>query len=557
MSSFHELGLHQNILKALDELSFKEPTEIQAEAIPYILDSTKDVIALAQTGTGKTAAFSLPLLEKITPRSDHIQALILCPTRELCLQITKDIQDFSRYLEGITVVSVYGGERIDLQVKALRKGCQIVVGTPGRVLDLINRKNLKLHTIQYLVLDEADEMLNMGFAEDLDAILATTPAQKQTLLFSATMLPEVERMAKKYMKNAEHIQVHKRNTGTASVEHQYCMVHARDRYEALRRIADMNPDIYGIIFCRTRRETQEVSTKLIADKYPADALHGDIEQSQREYVMDRFRKKQIQLLVATDVAARGIDVSNLTHVINYNLPDQLESYIHRSGRTGRAHQTGVAITIIHMKEIGKIRQLERKIGRPFTRIEVPTGTQICEKQLSHFIEKMGSVSVDAKKIAPFMALASEKLGALGREELLQHLVSVELERFSERYENAPDLNVQGNAETHHHSSDRSRHKKGKAPNKNIAFAPFTLNLGKKDRFTPRDLFALLNNDRHLRGIEVGKIRIEDSHTEFDADQQYAPVLQNAFRNQKFAGKALFIKSVRNTAPQRNKKRKRK
>ncbi len=556
MTAFKTIGLRSEILLALEELEFETPTTIQEKTIPYLLSSQKDLIALAQTGTGKTAAFSLPILEQIDPQARHVQSIILCPTRELCLQITKDIKAFSKHLPDISIVPVYGGERMDIQLRALKKGCQIVVGTPGRVHDFIRKKKLNIESIQYLVLDEADEMLNMGFKEDLDAILGTTPKKKQTLLFSATMLPSVEQIAKKYMRDTQQISASKRNTGTENVEHKYYMVHAKDRYEALRRIADMTPDIYGIVFCRTRRETQEVATKLMGDHYSADALHGDIEQKQREHVMNRFRRKQIQILVATDVAARGIDVNDLTHVINYNLPDQLESYLHRSGRTGRANKKGIALTIIHMKEVGKIHQLERKIGRPFQQVKVPTGKEICEMQLLHLIDKVGKSKVDEARIAPFLPMVYKKLESLSREELIEHMVSIEFHRFLEMYKNAPDLNVElrgggGGYKSHGRGKSQDRHRDrggkrrdgGGRRNQDVNFAHFEINFGSEKGFNAKNLFMLINKQSKLRGVEIGKISVGKSSTAFDADERYASALLSCFKRQKFWGTPVEMKKA--------------
>ncbi|MEP6792962.1 MAG: DEAD/DEAH box helicase, partial [Saprospiraceae bacterium] len=450
MSTFQEMGLKKEILDAIGEMGFETPTSIQEKAIPVILTSPKDIIGRAQTGTGKTGAFGLPILQKLNLKSEHVQAIILCPTRELCIQITKEIQNFAKNLLNVRVIPVYGGTSMDTQVYALKQKAQIVVGTPGRTLDLINRKKLKLEEIQWVVLDEADEMLSMGFKDDMDAILATTPKEKQTLLFSATMPHEIMRIVKTYMKDPIEIAAEQIQTGAENVTHHYYEVQARDRYVALKRIIDMQPEIYAIVFCRTRAETKEIAEKLSAEGYNSDALHGDLSQQQREYTLGRFRTKTLQLLIATDVAARGLDVSDLTHVINYNLPDDPDTYIHRSGRTGRAHRKGISITIINSRENNRIRDLERRVGKPFERKKVPTGKEICEKQLFHLVEKVENVEVEEKQIAEFLPVIFNKLAWLDREELIKRFVSVEFNRFLAYYKNAQDINID------HRKPDSSR-----------------------------------------------------------------------------------------------------
>ncbi|MDY6932567.1 MAG: DEAD/DEAH box helicase, partial [Halobacteriota archaeon] len=380
MTEFNEFNLSPELLRAVEDMGFKEPTPIQNKAIPFLLEAERDLIALAQTGTGKTAAFGLPIIEKLDPSEDGPQALVLCPTRELCLQITGDIEQYCKYLKEISVVAVYGGAKIEDQLRKIKKGVQIIVATPGRMNDIIGRKRVDLSRISTVVLDESDEMLNMGFKEELDAIIEKTPISKRTLLFSATISKQVEDIAKKYIRDPYEITVGKKNTGAENIDHIYYMVHAKDRYLALKRIADINPQIYGIIFCRTRKETKDVAEKLIRDGYDADAIHGDLSQVQREKVMNRFRSKNLQMLVATDVAARGLDVDDLSHIINYNLPDELEMYTHRSGRTGRAGRSGTSVAIINMKEKGKIKRIEKLIGKKFESRQIPNGVEICEKQ---------------------------------------------------------------------------------------------------------------------------------------------------------------------------------
>jgi len=441
MSTFHQMGLKKEILDAISEMGFETPTSIQDKVIPVILSSSQDIIGRAQTGTGKTGAFGLPILQKLNPKSEHVQALILCPTRELCIQITKEIQNYAKHLLNVRIIPVYGGASMDTQVYALKQKAQIVVGTPGRTLDLINRKKLKLEELQWLVLDEADEMLSMGFKDEMDAILATTSKEKQTMLFSATIPSEILRIVKTYMKDPVEIAAEQIRTGADNVTHHYYEVHARDRYVALKRVIDMQPDIYAIVFCRTRAETKEIAEKLSAEGYNSDALHGDLSQQQREYTLGRFRSKTLQLLIATDVAARGLDVTELTHVINYNLPDDPDVYIHRSGRTGRAHRKGISISIIHTRENNRIKDLERRVGKSFERKKVPTGKEICEKQLFHLVEKVENVEVEEKQIMEFLPVIFNKLSWLDREELIKRFVSVEFNRFLAYYKDATDINV--------------------------------------------------------------------------------------------------------------------
>ncbi|MGC9352771.1 MAG: DEAD/DEAH box helicase [Mariniphaga sp.] len=409
MTLFNTMGLSPEIQQAVELLGFETPTPIQDKTIPFLLENNTDMVALAQTGTGKTAAFGLPIIQQIDTSKKHTQALILSPTRELALQIASDLTNFSKFTQKINIVVVYGGADIRKQINELERGASIVVGTPGRTLDLIKRKKLKVNEIKWLVLDEADEMLSMGFKDDLDAILETSPKEKQTMLFSATMPKEIVSIANKYMTNPHEISVGRKNTGAENVEHHYYVIHAKDRYIALKRVADINPNIYGIIFCRTRAETKEVADKLMQDGYNADALHGDLSQAQRDHVMARFRGKHLQMLVATDVAARGLDVNDLTHVINYNLPDDPEIYIHRSGRTGRAGKKGISVTMIHLREKGKLRQVEKKVNKTFIQKPVPSGKEICEKQLFSLIDKMENTEVNEAEIGQFMPVIYKKL----------------------------------------------------------------------------------------------------------------------------------------------------
>lgn len=441
MNRFEELGLSEPVIKAITELGFENPTPVQEQAIPIILKQSKDLVALAQTGTGKTAAFGLPLTQLVDFTKRNVQALILCPTRELCLQITKDLKAYTKYISSANVTAIYGGASIDGQARDIRKGSQIVVATPGRMVDMIERRLVDIKQIRWAVLDEADEMLNMGFQEDLNTILSNTSNEKNVWLFSATMPNEVSRIARKYMENPHEITVGNRNQGAANIQHVYYVVHARDRYNALKRILDFNPGVYGIVFCRTRAETQDVSDSLIRDGYSADALHGDLSQAQRDFVMKRFRSKTIRMLVATDVAARGIDVDDITHVINYNLPDEIESYTHRSGRTARAGKSGTSIVILNMKEFGKIRMLERILGKKFVENKVPTGFDVCEKQLFHLVKKIHDTEVNEKGIEQYLPKIMEELKDLSKEELIKRFISDEFSRFLDYYKNAADLNT--------------------------------------------------------------------------------------------------------------------
>ncbi|SNR32059.1 ATP-dependent RNA helicase DeaD [Lutibacter agarilyticus] len=523
MTTFKDLGLNENIIKALTDLGYENPTEIQEKAIPQVIASKEDLKAFAQTGTGKTAAFSLPILEQIDINSNNTQAIILSPTRELALQIAKNIEDFAKHFKGFRVAAVYGGANIEEQIRKLKKGAHIVVGTPGRTVDLINRRQLKLANIEWLVLDEADEMLNMGFKDELDKILEVTPNTKQTLLFSATFPREVESIAKNYMTKPVEITSGQKNKGSDQVSHQYYVVSERNRYNALKRIADVNPDIYSIIFCRTRRETQEVADKLIKDGYNADALHGDLSQAQRDSVMGKFRKKHLQILVATDVAARGLDVTDLTHVINHKLPDQIESYTHRSGRTGRAGKEGISIAIVTAREKGKLRPIERIIGKQFVSTPVPTGKEICQNQLLKLIDKVHDIEINETEINDFLPSIYEKLEGLDREELIKRFVSLEFNTFLSYYENAPDLN---DSDQMRRSSDRDSRGKSR-DDENMS--RFFINIGRKDKLNPARLIGLINDQDIAKNIEIGQIEILDTFSFFELDKNYTEETISAFQ----------------------------
>lgn len=445
MNTFQELGLSKELLQAIEDMGFETPSDVQSKTIPLLLKKETDVVSLAQTGTGKTAAFGFPMLQKIDAKSSITQGLILSPTRELCLQITKELKNYSKYIKGINVVAIYGGASITDQAKNVKKGAQILVATPGRMQDMIRRRIVDLSKVEYCVLDEADEMLNMGFFEDITAILSNTPDDKSTWLFSATMPKEVATIAKKFMYQPEEITVGTKNAGTKNVKHEYYQVSGRDRYPALKRLADAHPDIFSVVFCRTKRDTQRVAEKLIEDGYNAGALHGDLSQNQRDMVMKSFRNKQIQMLVATDVAARGIDVDNVSHVINYQLPDEIETYTHRSGRTGRAGNKGVSMIIVTSSESRKIRTIEKIIQSKIKAKKIPTGIEICETQLYHLAQKIHQTQIN-EEIIPYLPKVEEVLNDLSKEELIQRLVSVEFARFHDYYKNAKDLNTSGGDE---------------------------------------------------------------------------------------------------------------
>lgn len=571
--NFEELGLRPELLKAVEKLGFVEPMPIQEQVIPYMLNENTDLVGLAQTGTGKTAAFGLPILNMIDVNEKKLQALVLSPTRELCIQIANDLKHYAEFIPQIKVVPVYGGENIVTQFKELDVTPQILVATPGRLIDLIERKKVSLSEIIYLVLDEADEMLNMGFIEDIETILQGVPEDRRTLLFSATMPAEIADIAKKYMKNYHEISVGIRNSGAENVEHFYYMVKAQNRYLALKRIVDINPDIYGIVFCRTRQETKEVADKLMQDGYNADALHGDLSQAQRDYVMNRFRIHNLQLLVATDVAARGLDVSDLTHIINYNLPDENEVYIHRSGRTGRAGKQGVSISIIHVKELHKIKALEKITKKQFTRLMVPNGLEICKKQLFHLIDKMENVQINDEQIDVFLPHIYKKLGYLTKEDIINRFVSLEFNRFLDYYKDAQDINIEDRPSRNKRSKDdrnnrndddrrskandsrrddnykenrnsrRGRNDDGDYPERGTKVRMKINFGGSSDKVTPKNLLGLINSTTDDRSISITNIEITDKFSFFDvyADQAYK--LIDAFESQ--PRKGYYVDLVNN------------
>ncbi len=569
MNNFAKLGINDDLLKGLADLGFTQPTPVQAKVIPLVLERPIDLVSLAQTGTGKTGAFGLPLIQLTDSDSRKTQGLVLCPTRELCMQVARDLEGFARHVEGLRVLAVYGGASIEPQIKALRKGVQIIVATPGRLNDLINRGMIDFSGVHYVVFDEADEMLQMGFQDELNAILAHTPSQKSTLLFSATMSKGVAAIAGKYMTDPVEITIGKRNAGAENVRHDYYMVHAKDRYAALKRIVDNSPDIYSIIFCRTRKETNDVAGKLIQDGYNADALHGDLTQIQRDQVMKKFRAKNLQLLVATDVAARGLDVTDLTHVINYNLPDDTSNYTHRSGRTGRAGQAGISVAIINLKEKFKIREIEKNLNKKFNQGRIPSGMEICRKQLVGLIDEVTRIEVDHERIDPLYAEVAGKLEELSREELIKKFVSWEFRRFLDYYKNAPDLNINGKPQKERPLKERTQKERSlkerllkktpvkierkQAPVKSGAdrdrhFTRFFLNVGRRQGILPQALIGKINEIPGAGRIDVGKIDIMRNRTLIEADSRYAPKILAAFQQAQINGKTVTIEIDKAKSP---------
>ena len=534
MNKFEKLGLSEELLKSINELGFEKPTPIQENIIPVILEGY-DVIGQAQTGTGKTAAFGLPILQKIDVTRYQPQALILCPTRELCLQIADDLNDYSKYIDNLKVLPVYGGSSIESQIKTLKRGVHVVVATPGRLLDLMNRKTVDLGTIRNVIMDEADEMLNMGFTDSINAILAEVPPARNMLLFSATMPQGIASIMKKYMKNPKEIVIGNKNEGNKNIKDIYYMVRAQDKYLALKRIADFYPNIYGIVFCRTRKETQEIADKLMQEGYNADSLHGELSQAQRDTVMQKFRIRNLQLLVATDVAARGLDVDDLTHVINYGLPDDTESYTHRSGRTGRAGKTGTSIAIINLREKGKMREIERIIGKKFIQGEMPTGKQICEKQLLKVIDELEKVKVNEDEICDFMPDIYRKLDWLSKEDLIKRMVSHEFNRFLDYYRNREEIEIATGSERNAKGSERGGSTRQAAP----GFKRLFINLGKMDNFFPNELISLLNSNTRGR-IELGRIDLMQKFSFFEVEEKEVGNVVKALNRANWNGRKVSV-----------------
>ena len=535
MKTFEELGVSPEIRRAIEEMGYENPMPVQEEVIPYLLGENNDVVALAQTGTGKTAAFGLPLLQQIDVKNRVPQSLILCPTRELCLQIAGDLNDYSKYIDGLKVLPVYGGSSIDSQIRSLKRGVHIIVATPGRLLDLMERKTVSLSTVHNIVMDEADEMLNMGFTDSINAILADVPKERNTLLFSATMSPEIARISKNYLQNAKEITIGRKNESTSNVKHVAYTVQAKDKYAALKRIVDYYPQIYGIIFCRTRKETQEIADKLMQEGYNADSLHGELSQAQRDAVMQKFRIRNLQLLVATDVAARGLDVDDLTHVINYGLPDDTESYTHRSGRTGRAGKTGTSIAIINLREKGKLREIERIIGKKFIAGEMPTGKQICEKQLIKVIDELEKVKVNEEEITDVMPEIYRKLEWLSKEDLIKRMVSHEFNRFLDYYRDREEIETPTDSRERNTRDSRERGSRKAAP----GFTRLFINLGKMDSFFPSELISLLNSNTRGR-IELGRIDLMKNFSFFEVEEKEAQNVVKALNRANWNGRKVSV-----------------
>lgn len=529
---YTELALDDSIQKAIAEMGFVEPTPVQEKVIPKIIAGSGDIIVLAQTGTGKTAAFGLPLMQTLQTKNKNPEAIILCPTRELCIQITKDLTAYAKYSESIRMVSVYGGSSIENQISKLKRGVQIVVATPGRLNDLIRRRRIVLKDIKTVILDEADEMLNMGFQEELDVILSHIPSEHQTLLFSATMPKQVANIAKKYMHKPEEIVLGNRNSGSDDVNHVYYMVHARDRYRALKILADYYPHMYSIVFCRTKAETQEVANSLMQDGYDADSLHGDLSQGMRDRVMEKFRKRNLQILVATDVAARGLDVKDLTHIINYNLPDDVEYYTHRSGRTGRAGKKGTSICIINMREKFKIKRIEKIIKKEFEYKRLPDGKEICEAQLFKLLDRLVNVEVNEKQIEQFLPGIYESFSGMDGKEIIKKFVSSEFNRFLEYYKDARDLNA---VETERSIKER------KTKTERIAHPAYlNINAGKSDGMTPKNLILLINNVTRGESVNIGQIVLLPKLSNFEIDKNDLELVTKALDGVEFQGRQLKL-----------------
>jgi ATP-dependent RNA helicase DeaD len=537
MVKFEEMGFTPSILKAIQELGFEQPMPVQKKVIPLMLGGDSDIIALAQTGTGKTAAFGLPLVQVTDTEIKSTQALILCPTRELCIQITGDLVDYARFIGKLKILAVYGGSSIDNQIRELKKGVHIIVATPGRLIDLIGRGAAKLSDVNTVILDEADEMLNMGFLDSINEILEEVPEGRRTLLFSATMSSEIESIARKHMNKPVEITIGTKNSSAENVSHVYYLIHAKDKYKVLKRIADFEPDIYAIIFCRTRRETQEVASKLINDGYNADALHGDLSQAQRDTVMQKFRLRNLHLLVATDVAARGLDVDDLTHVINFSLPDDAEVYTHRCGRTGRAGKTGVSVSLVHLREKHELQKIERMVKKPFKALPIPTGSEICGRQLFNWVNKLETVATNHHEIEKFLPEIESKLAGLDREELLKRVVSLEFDRFLDDYRLGEDLIEQVPEKE---SSNGRSGRNGSREQYQGKYTRLFINLGKSDGFYPEQLINLVNTNTTGRKIPIGKIDLLKTFSFFEVEAGNADDLIEVLNNAKFMDRRVAV-----------------
>lgn len=543
MATFEELGLQEKLLKAVSELGFTQPTPIQEKAIPVLLSGTKDLIGLAQTGTGKTAAFGLPLLQLADAGKKHPQALVICPTRELCMQIVNEVEQFKKHSTAIHVVAVYGGSSISMQIRDIRRGVQIVVATPGRLIDLIERKAINLDEIKYVVLDEADEMLNMGFQDDIEFILQNTPQRDSTWLFSATMPPEIRQVSKRYMKEPFEITIGKKNTANKNIDHQFYVTQAHHRYETLKRLIDFNPGMYGIIFVRTKADAQEIAEKLTREGYDIDALHGDLTQVQRNKVMDEFRDKVLQLLIATDVAARGIDVQGITHVVNYELPDDVEIYTHRSGRTGRAGKTGVCMSIVHAREIGKIRTIERMVQVPFHKVEIPSGKDVCRKQFFYFMDKLLQADISHGDYETYLPMLQEKFQDISKEEVLKRVAALEFDRFLKYYENAEDLNLREDRrrleDRNERSNDRrTRDTRGREFGGNSNYTRLFVNLGTKDGFYKASFLQFILDLSDLNKEVLGRIDMKEMNSWIEVDKKAASQMIRSIDGKKYKGRRI-------------------
>ncbi|THU39951.1 DEAD/DEAH box helicase [Niastella caeni] len=551
MITFDALGLDERLIQATNALGFVNPTPIQEKAIPVLLSGTKDLVGLAQTGTGKTAAFGLPLLHLVNEQAKHPQALVVCPTRELCMQIVNEVEQFKKFMPGMFVVAVYGGTPIGQQIRELRRGVQVVVATPGRLIDLIERKAIDLEQIKYVILDEADEMLNMGFQEDIEFILQNTPKREATWLFSATMPPEIRRVSKRYMKEPVEVTVGKVNSANKNIDHQYYLTSAQHRYEALKRLIDFNPGIYGIIFTRTKADAQDIAEKLTREGYDIDALHGDLTQQQRDKVMGDFRDKTLQLLIATDVAARGIDVQGITHVINYELPDDVEVYTHRSGRTGRAGKTGVCMSIVHMRELGKMRQIQTIVQAPFHKLEIPTGKDVCRKQFYHFMDKLLQLEVNHGDYETYVPMLEEKFADMSKEEILKRVAALEFDRFLKYYENAEDLNLReqrrerGDRLTVRRDS-RDGDRKPYTDTRGRKFGnggggdytKLFVNLGTKDGFYKASFLQFILDMSELQKDVLGRIDMKEMNSWIEIDKRAARQMIQAIDGRNYKGRRI-------------------
>ncbi len=537
MNAFEEIGLNEDLIKAVNDLGFTAPTEIQTKAIPILLNGTTDFVGLAQTGTGKTAAFGLPLLQLVDKDEKYPQALIVCPTRELCLQIVNDIREFRKYQPGMAVEPVYGGASIVMQMKALKNKVQIVVATPGRLIDLIERKAIHLEKIKYVILDEADEMLNMGFREDIEFLLKNTINRESIWLFSATMPAEVRAISRTFMTDPQEVTVGKKNTANENIDHQYFVTAAHSRYEALKRLIDFNPGMYGIIFCRTRMATQDITEKLIKEGYDIEALHGDLTQQQRDKVMQRFRQKTLQLLIATDVAARGIDVEGITHVINYELPDEIELYTHRAGRTARAGKHGICMSICHSKELHKIRQIEKIVNARFHKMDIPTGSDVCRKQFFSFMDKLLEVDATHGEYETYMPALQEKFADMSKEDVLKRVAALEFNKFLKYYDNAYDLNAR--------TDGNKRDFEGKD---NSGFVKLFVNIGSKDGFYKAQFLQFILDETNLKKEVLGKIDLRETNTFFEVDADSAPVFISTFDGKYFDGRLIRMNDANKGGP---------